>query len=452
MRLVYLTTDLNNKNGQQAESKVSHSVIIRRNHMIFLLYQFGIRVYELLLIALAPFQSKIKKMVLGRRKTLSRVQAFRSDYPIAETVWFHAASVGEFEQALPIIRLLKSQHSDLKIAVSFYSPSGFELLHQHPLADVTFYLPPDRPSDIRRLIRNLKPSHLLIVKYEFWYNLIYTAHRLQIPVYAISCILTAKKINQFFYGRLLQKTFSHIDHFFVQNIETSKILQDLGFNNISLNGDTRIDRVLEIKELELQLPWLEVWKQGHKLLIVGSAWLEDILYLKDFIKHAVVEAHGLWRVLIVPHELQEDHLVRMEEAMGLPFERFSRWEKEQTDTDILIFDQMGLLSRLYRFADAAWIGGAFKTGLHNILEAAVYGIPVAFGPQYQKFQEAVDLIELKIAKSFPNQDTVWAYYQSATEIEEEKKRISETAERYFERHKGASLAVIEKIWPATSVN
>lgn len=412
---------------------------------IFIFYQLGIRCYEFLLLALAPFRPKIRKMVLGRQKTLSRVKAFRSRYEIDQTIWIHAASVGEFEQALPIIRLLKNQNEALKIAVSFYSPSGFELLNQHPLADVTFYLPPDRPSDIRQLIRHLKPARLLLVKYEFWYNLIYTAHRLQVPVYAVSCILTEKKIHQFFYGALLRKTFSLIQHFFVQNTETSKILQELGFHNLTLNGDTRVDRVLEIKDQQLDLPWLDEWKQGHKLLIVGSAWLEDILYLKDFIKHAVVEAHGLWRVLIVPHELHEDHLVRLEEALGLPFERFSKWEKQQAETDVLIFDQMGLLSRLYRFAEAAWIGGAFKTGLHNILEAAVYGIPVAFGPHYHRFQEAVDLIELNLAKSFPNSDSLWAFYQTATEIEDEKQRISDVSERYFERHKGASQAVVAKI-------
>lgn len=414
--------------------------------MIFrILYSLFIYLFELALWVLTPFQLKIRKMMLGRAQSLDRIKKFRSQYADAEVIWFHAASVGEFEQALPVIRLLKEQKREWKIVVSFYSPSGFEIKAKHPLLDLAFYLPSDKLWVQARIMRYLKPRNLVLVKYEFWFNLIFAASRLSVPVYSICCILKPAKVGHFLYGILIRKTLPLISHFFVQNIETAQLLRNLGIQSLTLNGDTRVDRVLEIKDQLVDLPWVDPWKDGHKLLIIGSAWLEDIIFLKSFLQHAVVEAHGLWRVLIVPHEIDERNLTHITHALQLPNELFSNWEQHQNEIDILILNKTGLLSRLYRYADAAWIGGGFKTGLHNTLEAAVFGIPVGFGPNHQKFQEALDLLEIGVARTFPEMGSVWEFFQESTEIESEKDRISQSAQLYFSRQQGASKSISEAL-------
>lgn len=381
--------------------------------------------------------------MLGRAQTLDLIKKFRTQYPDSEVVWFHAASVGEFEQALPVIRILKEQKPDWTIAVSFFSPSGFEIKSKHSLLDIAFYLPSDKLWVQARIMRHLKPRNLVLVKYEFWFNLIFAASRLSVPVYSICCILKPGKVNHFFYGALIRKTLPMISHFFVQNIETAQLLRNMGIQSLTLNGDTRVDRVLEIKDQLVEISWVEPWIAGHKLLIIGSAWLEDIIFLKSFLQHAVVEAQGLWRVLIVPHEIDEKNLMHITHALQLPNELFTSWELHPDETDILILNKTGLLSRLYRYADAAWIGGGFKTGLHNTLEAAVFGIPVGFGPNYQKFQEAVDLLEIGVARTFPEMGSVWEFFQESTEIETEKERISQSAQLYFSRQQGASKSISE---------
>lgn len=414
--------------------------------MIFrILYGLGINTYEFLLWILVPFSLKIRKMMLGRSQSLDRIKKFRKENPDAELMWFHAASVGEFEQAQPVIRLLKDREPQISVAVSFYSPSGFELKKKNPLVDLAFYLPADLLWVQARLMRQLKPKNLVLVKYEFWFHLIFAAHRLAIPVYSICCILQPSRQKQWFYSLVLQNVLPLVKHFYVQNIETAQVLRQFNIDRITLNGDTRVDRVLEVKDHEFELPWVDDWKTGHKLLIIGSAWLEDIIFLKDFMTHAVVEAHGLWRVLIVPHEIDEKNLSKISQALALPHDRFSNWETAPHETDILLLDKMGLLSRIYRYADAAWIGGGFKSGLHNTLEAAVYGIPVGFGPRFAKFQEAKDLIEISVGQSFPSSISVWEFFQQSTEIEEVKNKIQASAQKYFDRQRGAAKIIVEDL-------
>lgn len=407
-----------------------------------ILYEVAMALYGAMLWMLAPFVPKIRKMLIGRTLSVSRIRKFRKEQGQVRLIWFHAASVGEFEQALPVIRLWKEKHPDFRIAVSFYSPSGFELRSKHPLIDVSFYLLSDRPWNTARLIRELKPEALILVKYEFWYNLLHTCKRLSVPVLSICCILKTNALKEGLYSSVLKKCLPLVDWFFVQNSSTAQVLKEANLENLTVNGDTRVDRVLEVKEVEAELPWLDEWKGNHKLLIVGSAWPEDLIYLREFLRHAVVEAHGLWRVLIAPHEIDEKQVRHLVGVMQLPCEFYTAWKEEKPETDILILNTLGVLSRAYRYADAAWIGGAFKTGLHNTLEAAVYGIPVGFGPKFEKFQEAKDLIRLGIAQSFPGNQTVWEYFQSNTEVEENLLKIKEEADFYFSSQKGASGGIV----------
>ena len=408
-----------------------------------IVYEIGIGIFELSLLAMATFSTKVRRMLIGRSISMDRIKKFRVEYPSNEVLWFHAASVGEFEQALPVIKIIKDECPNVMIAVSFFSPSGFELRHKHPLVDLSFYLPADRTWNASKIIKLLKPKTLALVKYEFWYNLIFTSHRLNVPVISICCILKNKTLEKFGSSSILKNTLPLIDHFFVQNVETSQVLRTLGLQNFSINGDTRVDRVLEIRDLGGEIPWLESWKGDHKLLIIGSAWIEDILFLREFLKYAVVEAHGLWKVLIAPHEIDDKHLNHLTHGLQLPFELYTDWKESQENTDILVLNTIGLLSRTYRYADAAWIGGGFKTGLHNTLEAAVFNIPVGFGPKFEKFQEAKDLIEIGVAKSFPLAGSVWEFFQKSTENDEERLRILNGSQLYFDRQKGASRPIVE---------
>jgi len=408
-------------------------------------YQIGIGFFELGIWLMAAFSAKIRRMLIGRSITMDRLRKFRMEHANDQVVWFHAASVGEFEQALPVFKILKEELPEVGIAVSFFSPSGFELRHKHPLVDVSFYLPGDRTWNASKVIKILKPRALVLVKYEFWYNFIFTCSRLKVPVISICCILKKETLQKFGPSAILKNTLPLLSHFFVQNIETSQVLRDLGLQNFSINGDTRVDRVLEIKELGAEIPWLETWKGDSKLLVIGSAWIEDLLFLRKFLKHAVVEAHGLWKVLIAPHEIDEKHLNNLTHSLQLPFDLYTDWKENQEDTDILILNTLGLLSRTYRYADAAWIGGGFKTGLHNTLEAAVFGIPIGFGPKFEKFQEAKDLIEIGVAKSFPNVLSDWEFFQQSTENEEDRMRILNGSQLYFERQKGASQAIVQYV-------
>lgn len=405
-------------------------------------YETGIWLFNLFLWLLAPFSEKIRTMLRGRARTVEIIKNFRNKNPDAIVVWFHAASAGEFEQALPVIKILKDKQPGICVAVSFFSPSGYELRHKHPLLDVAFYLPADLISNDVVLIRSLNPAALVLVKYEFWYNLLRACHRFDTPVVSICCILKKEKFRSWPSSILMKNSLPLIRHFFVQNVETSRLLTEAGMMNFTLNGDTRVDRVLEIKDNHPGLPWLEEWKGDHKLMVIGSAWAEDVLFLHDFLQHAVVEAHGLWRVLIAPHEISGSHFEHLRHALQLPFEYFSDWEQNRSDTDILMLNTQGMLSGTYRYADAAWIGGAFKTGLHNILEAAVYGIPVGFGPLYQKFQEACDLTELGLAKSFSVSSGVWEFFQAGTEDPLAAENYRRMAELYFDRQKGASEGIV----------
>jgi 3-deoxy-D-manno-octulosonic-acid transferase len=409
-------------------------------------YNLLISLWEFLLFMVSAFHSKAGKMLVGRRKSLKIIQGWRKENPHKKTYWFHAASVGEFEQALPVIRLIKERQPEAAIAVSFFSPSGFEAKGKDPLLDLAFYLPADLPESMHRITTALRPEMLILVKYEFWYNLLKSCRRNDISVISICCILRENMLRNPFYREHLRQCLSLFRFFFVQNPETGRILMSFGLDNFKIVGDTRIDRVIEIRNRNQEIDWIPQWKENHKLLVVGSAWSEDMVFLDEFIRHAVVETDGLWRVLIVPHEIGERQLNHLTGSLSLPHHLFSEWKEKQEDCDVLILDAQGLLSTSYRYADAAWIGGGFKTGLHNTLEAAVYGIPVGFGPKFAKFREAIDLQEIGVARSFPAGGSVWEFFQTNTE-EDARISISQAADAYFQSQQGASLAICGYILP-----
>lgn len=403
------------------------------------LYGLAQHFFSLIISILSLFHTKAAKIRIGRRQSLGLLQAFRAKHPDKKIFWFHAASVGEFEQALPVMKLLKESQPEAELVVSFFSPSGLEQKGKHPLASLSFYLPADSAGESDAITEALRPSALILIKYEFWFNLLDSCSKKKIPVLSVSCILREKQWRNPLMRWHLQHCLPLFQQIFAQNEETTGILRNMQLNNFRLSGDTRIDRVLEIREKAEEVLWLKDWKQQDKLLVIGSAWPEDLDFLREFIRNNSGEPEAFWRILIVPHEVDEDSLQKLDYVLGMPAPRLSQIRKEDNNR-ILVLDATGMLSHCYRHADAAWIGGAFRSGLHNILEAAVFGIPVAFGPEYAKFQEAGDLIAAGVAASFPAAGSVQGYLGRQTS-EENKASLRQAAEAYFKKRKGVAAEI-----------
>lgn len=346
-----------------------------------ILFQFFMRLASL-------FHKKAGLMVKGHKETF-RLLTEKAD-PAGRYIWFHCASLGEFEQARPLIERIKKEHPQYKILLTFFSPSGYEVRKGYSLADVVCYLPFDTRRNVRRFLDAFNPAMAIFVKYEFWYNYIHESYLRNIPVYLISAIF--RKEQSFFrknsgrFGKILQ----YYAHIFVQDKNSETLLVSHGIKNVTITGDTRFDRVIEIKRQSRDLPLLKTFTDGAGLVLVaGSSWAPD----EDIFIGFFNEKNDV-KLVIAPHEIHESHLVEIEQKLKRPFIRYSCATTENLiGKDCLIIDSFGLLSSVYRYGNVAYIGGGFGIGIHNLPEAAVYGIPVVFGPNYRKFKEAHDLIE-----------------------------------------------------------
>lgn len=347
-----------------------------------LLYRFAIEAYALLLQMAAPFNEKAAKWVIGRKNT-SALFTSLSNYKGA--LWMHCASVGEFEQGKPVFEALRKRYPDKKAVVSFFSPSGYEARKDWPGADLVFYLPIDRKANARKLIQHLQPSAVIWVKYEFWFNMLAALNTAQVPLFLVSGIFRPSQHFFRIWGGWFREQLKSFTHCFVQDEQSRYMLSLVGVD-ASVVGDTRFDRVRELAGEPFADSIVEAFAKQSPVLVCGSTWPAD----EDCIHNATYDS--AWRLMIVPHELTDAHLdkaeLRFPDAV-----RYSRTNPEDAaKAPVLIIDRMGMLSKLYRFGQAAFIGGGFGAGIHNTAEAAVYGIPVVFGPRYQKFNEAKHLI------------------------------------------------------------
>lgn len=307
----------------------------------------------------------------------------------AKYVWFHAASLGEFEQARPLIEAIKKSQPEYKILLTFFSPSGYEVRSNYPLADIVTYLPFDTKKNAEKFLSITNPHMVIFIKYEFWYNYIHESYLRGIPVYLISAVF---RDNQSFFKKIrtpYRNMLSLYTHFFVQDDESYKLLQKHGIYQATVTGDTRIDRVIEIQKQTMNLPLIERFLDKESLIFVaGSSWPADENIFIDFFN-----SHPNVKLIIAPHEIDEAHLVEIEKKLNRTTQRYSCLSEIDTiNSDCLIIDRFGLLSSIYRYADIAYIGGGFGSGIHNLPEAAVYGVPVIFGPNYSKFKEAHELL------------------------------------------------------------
>lgn len=348
------------------------------------LIQFGI-------VVGSYFNKKLRKMLDGEREAIKQIRE-KVD-PDAQYIWFHAASLGEFEQGRPLIEKVHKEHPEYKILLTFFSPSGYEVRKNYTGADIITYLPIDTITNARAFLRAIRPVMAFFIKYEFWYNYLHILQYRGVPTYSVSSIFRPNQIFFKWYGRNYGRVLQCFTHFFVQNEESQQLLAGIGFKNSTVVGDTRFDRVLQIKEASKQLPIVDSFVHIHEekkplTFVAGSSWPPDeAIFIEYF------NTHPLWKLIIAPHVIGEDHLKQIISLLkNKKVVRYTQTtETDAANADVLIIDCFGLLSSVYRYGEVAYVGGGFGVGIHNVLEAAVWSIPVIFGPNNAHFAEAQGL-------------------------------------------------------------
>ena len=376
------------------------------------LYKISIFFLGLGLRFMSLFNTKAREFVTGRKGIFKKIDTVLTSNT-QPLIWVHCASLGEFEQGRPVIEALKTEFVGHKIFLTFFSPSGYLMRKDYPQADYVFYLPLDTPKNARKFVRKVNPRLALFVKYEFWFFYSRALKKRNIPLISISSIF---RPDQFFFrktGNFNRKILKNVTHFFVQNQESVELLRSINLYKVTLSGDTRFDRVKEIVDRREEISIAREFKGNERVFVVGSAWQEDLDLLTPFINENNL------KFIIAPHEINENYIHHLQRAITVKSIRYSETGNVNMDEySVLIIDNVGLLSRLYRYGEFAYVGGAFGKGLHNILEAAAYGIPVLFGDRnYQKFQEAVDLINRGGAFTVSDYPDLKKKYESLNEPE-----------------------------------
>ena len=404
-----------------------------------MLYNIAIYIYGFLVHIASIFSKKPRKMVRGHHVVY---QLLRQQIDVeAQYIWFHAASLGEFEQGRPLIEEIRLQYPDYKIILTFFSPSGYEVRKNYQGADVVCYLPFDKPRNVVKFLDLVNPCMAFFIKYEFWKNYLDELHRRRIPTYSVSSIFRKNQVFFKWYGGTYRKVLKNFDHLFVQNEASKRFLSRIGITRVTVVGDTRFDRVIQIKEEAKDLPLVAKFKGETPTFVAGSSWGPDEdLFIKYFNEHPEM------KLIIAPHEIDENHLVEIISKLKRPYMRYSRaTEKNIEKADCLIIDSFGLLSSIYRYGSVAYIGGGFGAGIHNILEAAVYGVPVIFGPKHHKFMEATDLIEVKGAYSIECFEELEQLLDSFFADTEFYRDTSNRAGGYVKSNAGASESILKMI-------
>lgn len=354
------------------------------------MYSLGFQIYVWIFRLVAVFHSKARKMVLGQRKTFERLESLHA-VP-GEYLWFHAASLGEFEQGRPLMEAIRKEYPDRKILLSFYSPSGYEVRHDYAGADVVCYLPFDLKRNVRRFLALLHPKAVFFIKYEFWPNYLKALHDREIPVFLISGIFRPTQVFFKPWGAFYRRLLRYFSFFFVQNPVSEELLRSIGLGDkVLMTGDTRCDRVLQVAAGKKEIIGLSDFlpdKSGSPVLVAGSTWPPDEELIIPFFNE-----HPELKLIVAPHQVSESHLAYIESLLERPYVRYSQLNQTpDPQADCLLIDCYGLLSSVYGYGTMAYVGGGFGVGIHNTLEAAVYRIPVVFGPNYRKFDEAKALL------------------------------------------------------------
>lgn len=400
---------------------------------MLVIYNIGLALYQSLLFIASFVNNKAKLWLNGRRD--------QKVIKLDSSIWFHFASLGEFEQGRPVLEQTRIQYPRQPIVVTFFSPSGYEIRKDTPLADAVYYLPMDGAANARDFIGTINPKLAIFTKYEYWYHYFNELHKRHIPLYMISGIFRPGQAFFRWYSGVHKRMLKMVTWFFVQDIPSKHLLHDVGITNVTISGDTRFDRVWANAQHPRDLPEIGVFKNGQKLFIAGSTWPEDEQLLA-----ALIKQHPDWKFIIAPHEISEQKLNSL--VALLPKEttvRYSQLAAHHPTATTLIIDNIGMLSALYQYADIAYIGGGFGAGIHNTLEAAAFGMPIIFGPKYDKFKEARDLLDLNAAFTIGSQEELLGTTGRLMDDEPFRLATARIAKKYVEENIGATGAIMKYI-------
>jgi 3-deoxy-D-manno-octulosonic-acid transferase len=406
------------------------------------LYRISISIYHFLIWLAAPFNNKARLYYRGRREWQLKLQ--RQINRKTRYIWIHCASLGEFEQGRPLIEAIREEHQEYKIILTFFSPSGYEIRKKYPFADIVSYLPPDTPRNARRFLDIVHPECVLFVKYEFWNFYLKELKKRSVPVFLVSGIFRSGHVffSRMPWGKWFRDMLDCFTHFFVQDEVSARLLEKAGFAKFTISGDTRFDRVAAIAKSAKDIPVVDKFSAGKLVLVAGSTWKPDEELITRFINE-----NDHFKYIIAPHEVSPENINKLERLLKKPSVRFSLAEEMDVGNyQVLIIDSIGLLSSLYRYGKIAYIGGGFGAGIHNILEAATFGLPVIFGPNYQKFREARDLVSLRAATPVTRyeelRDTLTGLKENKLLLEEK----STISRNYVKNNRGATQIILNKIF------
>ncbi|RUT69319.1 3-deoxy-D-manno-octulosonic acid transferase [Flavobacterium cupreum] len=409
--------------------------------MLFL-YNLAVYLAAFFLKIVALFSPKIKLFINGRKDVFTILE--EKIKPADKTIWFHAASLGEYEQGLPVIEKIKEKHPSHKIIVTFFSPSGYEVRKNNTVADVTLYLPLDTKSNARRFLKLAHPELAFFIKYEFWLNYLKELKKNQTPTYLISGIFRDNQMFFKWYGGFYRKALKTFTYFFVQNESSKQKIEAIGFRNVIVSGDTRFDRVNAILERDNRLDFIENFKNNQTTIVIGSSWPKDEVLLAEYINQAPEHI----KFIIAPHNIKTDQIASLKSQITKSSILFS--EKENTDLsdyNVFIIDTVGLLTKIYSYGTIAYVGGGFgNPGIHNILEPATFGIPIIIGPNYSNFAEAVQLVKLGGCIVINNKEELRQNLDRLISDEKFFKEKSQICESFIQNNKGATNTIMKTVF------
>ncbi|HNV80614.1 MAG: glycosyltransferase N-terminal domain-containing protein [Tenuifilaceae bacterium] len=405
-----------------------------------ILYRLGIWLYYFLIWIVSPFNHKASLWLKGRRRWAKRLyDALDHKSSIA---WFHCASLGEFEQGRPLIEEYKTSNPEHKILITFFSPSGYEIRKNYAQADYVFYLPLDTKRNAKRFVESVNPVMAVFIKYEFWFFMLNELKRKGIPTYLVSAIFRPDQIFFRWYGPWNRKMLSCFNHIFVQNEISKQLLQSIDINNVEITGDTRFDRVYATFRSSQEIPLLDEFCKDAVIIIAGSTWPKDEQMLIRFINNT----RHMVKIVFAPHEITESRITSLIEAINTHPIRFTKANHQiLKQSKALIMDTIGILASAYKYGHIAYVGGGFGSGIHNTLEPATFGLPILFGPNYHKFQEAKELVERKAAFSIKNEDELTTTLNDLINNAELLKSAGKSAAQYVHENIGATHRVLKLI-------
>ncbi len=408
------------------------------------IYSISVALYGFVLQIASLFNPKAKLWVDGRKNWQGKLKEFISENkkPI---IWIHAASLGEFEQGRPIIEKIKKQHPNYAIVLTFFSPSGYEIRKNYELADYVCYLPLDTYSNAHEFVKTLSPEKVLFVKYEFWFNYLRSINDMKIPLYLVSGIFRKEQVFFKSYGGFFRKGLKYFTHLFVQEEASAKLLESIQITEVTVSGDSRFDRVMDIKDKAKRIVDIEQYSANRKVVIIGSSWEKEEQFLLKFISNDSLMENMVF--IIAPHNIESDRMDNFIKRCPLSTCLYSKVQgKIPTNCRVLFIDSIGLLSSIYAYSDIAIIGGGFGVGIHNVLEAAVWGQPVLFGPNYHKFNEAIGLLKAEGGTTFVDQNSFDSQLNELLTNDFKRTAMAQQAERFCKEGSGTVEVVMERLF------